>query len=442
MLLVYDNQNGLQVKLRDSISKRVAYFSASFPKYSESCVYREFIKLLEMEFNVEAISLSQGDPGPIPNEARWLVNSTPAIKQQPLFWKMGAHLRRAIASPFRYWGAFFKQLFDTSLFNRSKFKAMKLFYYGVLLARMLQERKIEHLHVHFADIPASIALTAHRLTGIPYSIASYSKDVFSNNPDLKMKLRKASWITTISSYHKQHLLDQDPFLEAAKIEVVPPGVDLSLYTPEKDEKDVLQKPRVISISKLVENSGIEQLLTTYKLLAAKKLDFEAVIVGDGPEKYRLQQLTNELRLNRHVRFAGALRVEEILELMRTADVFVLPYRSGAENSAEGFPVTIVEAMACGLPVVAPAIDGIDELIDKNTGRIFSPREQSSLPRAIEEILTNIEVRESMAKSARERVILRNNIDETIKSTIGLLYPGARSADTTIINAWISAEEKV
>ncbi|MFQ5630676.1 MAG: glycosyltransferase, partial [bacterium] len=323
MLLVYDgDRNKTKLTSANYKFQKIAYFSTYFPRYSESAVYREFLKLVELEFEVESIALYSSDPGPIPNDAMGLMDSTVAIEDIGFLSRTSTHLKRMFTSPIKYWKAFFKQLFDAPFFKRKRFETLKLFSAGVMLARTVEKKKIEHLHVHHADKPASVALTAHRLTGIPYSITSYSKDLFGKNPDLKAKLENATWVTTISRFHKNYLLDFDPFLEKEKVEVVPVGVDLSIFTPEKDEKNLLQKPRVLAITRLTQNSGVDLLIKASKILASLNVDFETVIVGDGPERERLQSITNKLRLNRHVRLAGARRIEEILDLMRKADVFV------------------------------------------------------------------------------------------------------------------------
>lgn len=441
MLLVYDGiQKNGKTDLKAYRLKKVAYFSTFFPLYSESVAYREFLKLLELELDVTSIAVDNGDPGPIPNDALKLVDKTTALKKLPFFARLGAHFRRWSRSPFKYWGAFFKQLFDAPLFARRKSEAIRLFHYGVLLARILENAEIEHLHVHHAGIPASIALTAYRLTGIPYSVTTYSRDLHTKNPDLKATLRQAEWITTMSLYDKEYLLDIDPFLEKEKITVLPAGVDLTLFTPEKDEKNLLQKPRVLAITHLTDNSGVDLLIKASKILASLDVEFETVIVGDGPERARFQSMANKLRLNQHVRLAGARRLEEILDLMRKADLFVLPCGRVDEESSDGFSITVLEAMACGLPVIACQMPWIDELVDESTGRIVPPGNHVVLAKAIQDLLTNEVLREKLARAARQRVANKFNLNEIMKRKISLLFPGIPMKSDARPIAWYMLEE--
>ncbi|MFQ5629031.1 MAG: glycosyltransferase family 4 protein, partial [bacterium] len=136
----------------------------------------------------------------------------------------------------------------------------------------------------------------------------------------------------------------------------------------------------------------------------------------------------------------ARRIEEILDLMRKADVFVLPCGREDDEYNEGFSVTAVEAMACGLPVIASKANGIDELVDASTGRIIPAGNHVALAKAIQNLLTNDVLREKLGRTARQKVANKYNLDETIKGKINLLYPGIPTKSDALPIAWYMLEE--
>ncbi|MDQ7052056.1 MAG: glycosyltransferase [candidate division KSB1 bacterium] len=91
-----------------------------------------------------------------------------------------------------------------------------------------------------------------------------------------------------------------------------------------DEKESLFQYRLVTVTQLAPNRGLEAFLTCCKILDARHVDFEAIIIGEGPDRQKLQETANRYRLNHRVRFSGARRMEEIIEIMGRADLFVLP----------------------------------------------------------------------------------------------------------------------
>ncbi|HHL72793.1 MAG TPA: glycosyltransferase, partial [Bacteroidetes bacterium] len=159
--------------------------------------------------------------------------------------------------------------------------------------------------------------------------------------------------------------------------------------------------------------GFDILIKAAKILELNNLDFEIVIAGDGEAKADLQTLTNTLRLNRYVRITGARRMEEILDLLRRAEVFVLPSRKDWEESTVIPPMGMLEAMASGMPVITTGT--IPGLIDKETGRVVPVDNPEILANVISELLANHYLREKLGTAARERVAahynLKKNVDE-------------------------------
>ena len=421
MISASDNNTENMLPLHAVVAKKIGYFSHRFPDYSESKVYREFLKMEELEFDVRAIAISLPGIAPMPNEALGLLNRTIILDEFGKFSRFFFHTARFFRSPVRYISTLFKHILDVSIFTRSIFKAISIFSDGVVLANVLEKEKIEHLHVHFIDKPGSIALAAHRLTQIPYSVSSHHRDIFEENLDLNAKVENAGWVRTISKYGRDYLLKSCPSLEREKLKVLPISVDMNIFTGERSEKNALQKPRILTIMPLTDENNLDLIIQASKLLDSRDVEFETIIVGEGPEKAKLQKKINQMRLNQRVRLSGLLRMEEVRLILKTADIFFLP-RNQSYLEQNSFPTALIEAMASGLPVITTEAKGILELIDENDGRILPANDPRQVADVIQNLLEDTELREKLGENARARVVDQYDIDRNIGELIHMFFP--------------------
>jgi glycosyltransferase involved in cell wall biosynthesis len=136
---------------------------------------------------------------------------------------------------------------------------------------------------------------------------------------------------------------------------------------------------VLFVGRLVEVKGVRELLRAARLLLAQQAGLEVVLVGEGPLRRPLEeQAAGELAA--HVRFAGVQKPEAVARWMAAADVVCLPSHS------EGCPNVVIEALACGRPVVASRVGGIPELVNSNCGILTPPRDPEALAAALHEAL--------------------------------------------------------
>jgi colanic acid/amylovoran biosynthesis glycosyltransferase len=138
----------------------------------------------------------------------------------------------------------------------------------------------------------------------------------------------------------------------------------------------------LSIGSLQEYKGHAYLVRACALLK-DRLELSCVIVGEGNERRRLERLVRSLGLESCVTLVGARREEEVAEFLANADCFVQPSVVAANGQMEGIPVALMEAMACGVPVVATALSGVPELVrDGVTGLLVPPRDPGALAEAV------------------------------------------------------------
>lgn len=139
--------------------------------------------------------------------------------------------------------------------------------------------------------------------------------------------------------------------------------------------------------------------------------FSLVIYGDGPMRAQLEQLRDELGLADTIEFAGERDSEAIVEALRSADVFVLTSFVTDDGDRDGVPNVVVEAMACGLPVVATTVGGIPEAVEhRRSGLLAEPHDVSTIASHLAELLGDATMRLQFGKEARRTVELGFDVD--------------------------------
>lgn len=152
--------------------------------------------------------------------------------------------------------------------------------------------------------------------------------------------------------------------------------------------------------------GIDILLRALYIMKDKK--FDLLIVGDGSQRQRLEQLSADMQLSEQVKFLGERA--DLPDLMRTADCLIMPSRW------EGLPMVLLEAMATGLPVIASAAGGIPEVIqDGINGYLVPPENVAALAQRLQSVIDNPVILQSMGRLARERITEEYSIDKMAQS---------------------------
>jgi colanic acid/amylovoran biosynthesis glycosyltransferase len=232
--------------------------------------------------------------------------------------------------------------------------------------------RCDHAHAHFAFGAASIALLYGRLTGTPASFTAHARDLYGGvrPAALGRKVAAAAWAAAPSEHGAALLRACGP---RGTVVVQRNGVDRHAVDAGVPETP----PRIVAIGRLVPKKGLDVLVR-----AAACVDAQVEIVGDGPERARLEAMANG-----RVRFTGALPHREALARLRGASAFVLPCRELPDGDRDGLPVALVEAMSAGVPVVTTPVGGIPELVrDGETGLLVAPGDDAALAAAVQRVL--------------------------------------------------------
>lgn len=204
-----------------------------------------------------------------------------------------------------------------------------------------------------------------------------------------------------------------------RITVVPCGVDLAEFTPEgRRDKRTPGIHRILVLSRLVERKGISDVIEALRLLPNTELLIAggpaSAHVAEDPEARRLRAIAQELNLMDRVHFLGRISRENVPSLMRSADVVAcVPWY-------EPFGMVPLEAMACGIPVVASAVGGlVDTVVDGITGFHVASRAPIQLAGALRALLQNEQLRIDFGQSGRRRAVRRYGWDRIAKDTLDI-----------------------
>lgn len=218
-------------------------------------------------------------------------------------------------------------------------------------------------------------------------------------PILRRIIRAADWLLAASEEIRDVALGLYPHPRA---EALTNGVDTELFRPAGDPPGSNGRRRVIVPRRLFAKNGVEYFIRAMPLLR-QGLDVEAVVVGDGPERPRLEALARELGVADAVRFLGARPNTEMPALLAGADVAVFP------SLMEATSVAALEAMSCGRPVAASRVGGLPEIVDEEVGTLFRPADPEDLAARLGALLRDADLAR-LGQRARERVVQRWSLE--------------------------------
>ena len=266
--------------------------------------------------------------------------------------------------------------------------------------RALERARPRLVHAHFGTsiTPASAIAAA---LDIPLLVTFHGHDIATvpRTPEAAERRRRS-----ISQVH--HAIAVSDFIAhrlresgcpPEKITVHRIGVDTGIFSPGAP---MPAAARVLFVGRLVPKKGLAHLLRAFPVVQQRHPAAELIIIGDGPLRESMEHLAQQLSVN--AAFLGVQTPAQVLEHMRTAALLAAPSVVTASGDAEGLPITIMEALACGLPVVASPSGGSAEGVRHgSTGFIVPPADEAALGTAIADILADGELRARMSTAARE-----------------------------------------
>jgi colanic acid/amylovoran biosynthesis glycosyltransferase len=278
----------------------------------------------------------------------------------------------------------------------------RLFYFveACIVVRHLERERVTHAHAHFGGAPSFVAWFASVLSDdLTWSFTVHGPhDFFEERVNqLAGKVDAAAFTVAIADFTRSQLmrLNDNPDVWP-KIKVIRCGVELDAFPfAEREPSPAL---RILTTARLAAEKGQAVVIDAVALLRERGYDVSLDLVGSGPARDDLERLVAARHLGERVTLHGAQPPTFVADLLRRADVFCLA------SFAEGLPVSIMEAMSCGVPVVASAINGTPELVvDGVTGHLVIAGRADAVADAIEQIVKDPQASRQRALAARRAV---------------------------------------
>lgn len=298
------------------------------------------------------------------------------------------------------------------------------------LLRLARLRGVQTIHCGRPVPEGLLGLWLKWRTGIGYACYSHGEDVNLSNAEqvpawhrravyssrelgqlVGLVLRGADFVVA-NSQNTSDILTGRWKLPAEKVRVLHPGVDASEFVPAARDASVRRRlgwregPVVLTVGRLQRRKGQDMMIRALGAIGAELPNLLYAIVGDGEDLERLRALARDEGVEDQVLFMGALSDEELVECYQQCDLFVLPNRE-IEGDIEGFGMVLLEAQACGRPVVAGASGGTAETMrEGKTGFVIPCDEPTALAELVVDLIKEPERLDTLGAEARRWVETR------------------------------------
>lgn len=279
--------------------------------------------------------------------------------------------------------------------------------------RAVREYNIQHILVGQLLPLGTIALCMKLFFRIPYTVMTHAMDVttpFGQKGNsrkrwlVKRILAHADSITTVSIYTRLYL--QDLGVPPKKITMVYPCSNIQNIAETLAQEEYFPGKRILlSVCRLVERKGIDAAIEAFARIQSQYADIEYVIIGDGPDRNRLEQRVHELGVQERIHFLGRVDDNELAQWYKRCEVFIMPSREIRETrDVEGFGIVYIEANSFGKPVIAGKSGGVmDAVIDGETGLLVDPEDVFMIEKALHRLFTDVDFARQLGEHGKKRV---------------------------------------
>jgi glycosyltransferase involved in cell wall biosynthesis len=395
----------------------IAYLLSAYPDFHETFVAREVEGMRQSGIPLRVYSLKRPSPDaylypdhaklvrylPFLFDARVIAGTLKALVRHPLAvakaigWLTSVYWRRP------------KELA----------KAIAILPKTLTIAGELEGTDVA-VHAHWATIPTSAAVVIQMVSGRPFSITAHAWDIYlPEKSELRDKIRRCSGLVTCTAYNVQYLrsvvIDE---ASRAKINLNYHGIDLSKMTPTTRQRAPGTPLKVVAVGRLVEQKGFSLLVEAVGLAAKAGQQVEVTLIGDGPLQASLEQLAEQHGVRDRILFAGRVGHAQTIATMCASDVLIAPSVIAKNGDRDGIPNVILEAMACGLPIIGSAVSGIPEVVRTgDTGHLVPPEDAAAVAQGIAALYADPVKSHEMGGNARRFIEKRFGIDGNVAELV-------------------------
>jgi phosphatidylinositol alpha-1,6-mannosyltransferase len=300
--------------------------------------------------------------------------------------------------------------------------------------RLVRESGAREIHCGKALPEGWLAWLLRRRYGLPYLCYVHGEEL-----NVAAQSRELAWLTErvlrgarrviANSRATRAALERFAPPAAERVAVLHPGVDARRFTPAPPDPRARAalgwsgRTVILTVGRLQARKGHDQLIRALPQVRRIVPDVLYAIAGDGDQRARLEGLTDELNVREAVQFLGEIGDRELLACYQQCDLFALPNRE-VEGDAEGFGLVLLEAQACGRPVVAGDSGGTAETIRApDTGRLVDCDTPEPLAATLAELLCDAPLRKAMGRAARRWIVERFDWNAIMPRAAALLTEG-------------------
>lgn len=270
--------------------------------------------------------------------------------------------------------------------------------------KIIKKEKIDLIHAHWIIPSGFVCNIVKSILRKPLIVSVHGSDiVLIRKPYFRhigRHILRAIDICTVNSTATRDLL-LDVLRSNKEPKIIPMGVDINLFKPFSRHpygNNSEKSPVILTVGRLDKNKGFNYIIDAMPKLIRKFPGTKLVIAGDGPEKDNLLTQIKSLHLEQNVCLVGAVRNKDLPKFYNTADLFVLP------SLKEGLGVVLLEAMACGTPVIGSNVGGITDIIkDNENGLLTKPKDPTDIANKITQLLSNEKLRRKLSENGLKTV---------------------------------------
>ncbi len=403
---------------------RLAYVMSRFPKITETFILFEMIAAEREGAAVEVYPLWREPTRVMHGEAEpYVARAHFRHLLSPRVW--AANVRCFARQPLRYGATLGTGLRANWGSLRYFLGFLAAFPKAVAFGDDMRRRGVQHVHAHFASHPAAAAWVIHALFELPFSFTAHGSDLHRDVHMLREKVRDARFVVAISEFNRTVIQRVCGDCELSKLVVLHCGTDTDVFRPRAIDAESAPELQLTCIGTLHEVKGQRYLLEAARVLRERGCRFRLNFVGDGPDEAELRRLAESWELEPCVTWQGRRTRTQIADLLGRTDIVVAPSVPTRDGRREGIPVVLMEAMACGLPVVASRLSGIPELVeDRVHGRLVTPAAAEELADALQEMMSRTDLRNTWGRAARQRIVQRFDVQRNAGQLVAFIRSAA------------------
>lgn len=400
---------------------KLAYLCSEYPSRSHTFIRREIHELRKRGASIDVYAIRRPKQKDLISELDVEeFNNTLSILPINVFALIFVHLKLFVTHPLRYLKTL-KIAFGHHLPGlKNTLWALFQFAEGILLAHHLHKKPVQHLHVHFANSGASVGMVAANYLGLSWSMTLHGTSCFDYpwGPLLGKKLENCTFANCISYFGLSQAYRAVAPRHWHKLFVSRCGIELAAVNLAKENymRQVKLNPkkkdapiRLISVGRLHIEKGYPVMMEAFNRALKSVPNMELVMLGDGPYRDELEAFVKEAGIEKNVIFKGAVPEQTVLDEMSHADIFAL------SSFMEGVPMVLMEAMVLEVPVIAPRVAGIPELvIDKENGLLFDPARAQQMAEQIVELAQDSKKRAKYGAAGKEKVLSEFTIEKGVE----------------------------